>query len=160
VDDSDKVGGLWRYYEEQAAQARQHENLRATVTSTLAGISAAVVALAGVGGLSESDIPAGVAVIILSALGVALSLKHYERNRFHTAIMGKVREEIDEMLFVGSVVRTTGQLRSDASEGNENDHPRLSKVRLHILWLGLPVGIGIVGFLVILLSVIGIQAPT
>jgi hypothetical protein len=32
---NDTVGNLWRFYEEHASQARQHENLRATVTSIL-----------------------------------------------------------------------------------------------------------------------------
>jgi hypothetical protein len=58
---------------------RQRENLRATVTSTVAAISAAVVALAGIGGLSRADIPAGLVIVLLSALGIALSLKHYEQ---------------------------------------------------------------------------------
>ena len=61
---------LWRFYEEHATQARQHENMRATVTSTLAAIAAAVIGLAGVGGLSTADVPAGLAVVVLSSLGL------------------------------------------------------------------------------------------
>jgi len=91
------IDDLWHYYDEHATQARQHENMRATVTSTLAGIAAAVVGLAGVGGLTVADLPAGLVVIVLSGLGVALSIKHYERNRFHTKVLSEVRQEIQRI---------------------------------------------------------------
>jgi cytochrome c biogenesis protein CcdA len=97
VRTKDSVGNLWRFYEEHASQARQHENLRATVTSILCSIAAAVVALAGLGGLNRTDIPAGIVVVLLSFLGVGLGIKHYERNRFHTSIMGAVRDEITRL---------------------------------------------------------------
>jgi hypothetical protein len=90
----DTIPNLWRYYEEHAAQARQHENLRATVTSILSGIAAAVIAIAGVGGLDDSDILAGMMVVAVGILGGALSLKHYERNRLHNRILGTIRDEI------------------------------------------------------------------
>ncbi|MEU0189799.1 hypothetical protein ABZ250_08075 [Streptomyces afghaniensis] len=171
------TAGLWRYYEEHAAQARQHENLRATVTGTLSAIAAAVVGLAGVGGLSKADIPAGVVVIILSALGVALSIKHYERNRMHTEILGEIGKEIDQSEQDPAIkVRSTRELRkagrkqhkkefsvlrrpeSAASERSPRARsPWVDRVRLHILWLGLPVGIGLTGVVVIILSAIGVR---
>jgi len=160
VATSDQINGLWQFYDEQAAQARQHEDLRATVTSTLAAISAAVVALAGIGGLSRADIPAGLVVLLLSGCGIALSLKHYERNRLHAAIMGETRGEIDRVLFVGSSVKTTQALRSDAEDRNERGHPTLSKWRLNLLWLGLPIGIGLIGIVLIALSIKGVQVSS
>ena len=60
-----RVGDLWHFYDEHGAQARQHENLRATVSGTLAAIAAAVTALAGVGGLTAADVPAGLVIIII-----------------------------------------------------------------------------------------------
>jgi hypothetical protein len=89
------ISNLWRFYDEHASQARQHETLRANVTSTLAAIAAAIVALAGVGGLSRADVPAGLVVVLFGALGIALSLKHYEHNRLHTKIMHEIRTHID-----------------------------------------------------------------
>ncbi|WP_329437789.1 hypothetical protein [Streptomyces canus] len=38
------AANLGHFYEEHLAQARQHENMRATVSSTLAAIAAAVIA--------------------------------------------------------------------------------------------------------------------
>lgn len=158
MTNSDQINGLWRYYEEQAAQARQHESLRATVTSILSGIAAAMIALAGQGGLGDSDIPTAVVVMLMSGLGTALSLKHYERNRFHTMIMGKTRDQIDNLIFKGSEFPTLSALRRAGRRANEEEHPRLSKIRLHVLWLGLPVGIGIIGLLLVVLSAIGVHS--
>jgi hypothetical protein len=156
MDLHDQVEGLWRFYEEQAAQVRQHEDLRATVSSTLAAICAAVVALAGVGGLNRADVPAGLVVVLLSALGVALSLKHYERNRFHAKIMGTTRNEIDRVLYADPSVDATRDLRADATRKHAGDYPRTSKLRLHLLWLGLPIGVGLIGVMVIVLALVGV----
>lgn len=46
------IGDLWHYYDDHAMRARQHENLRATATTILGAIAAAIVALAGICGLS------------------------------------------------------------------------------------------------------------
>lgn len=156
---------LWHFYDEHAAQARQHENLRATVTSTLAGIAAAVVTLAGVGGFTKADILAGAVVIILSVLGMALSIKHYERNRMHTAILGAVRNRIDDLLETRPEQRM-GKLREIGEQRHQEKFSLHEKregpfwpkrVRLHLLWLMLPMGIGIVGILIVVLAAVGVR---
>jgi hypothetical protein len=187
VRSKDSVGNLWRFYEEHASQARQHESLRATVTSILSSIAAAVVALAGLGGLNHTDIPAGIVVVLLSSLGVGLSIKHYERNRFHTTIMGAVRDEITRLdQHPGTYPESTQEIRGaakrkhnkefrvlkrkDARKTNsgpadgqpaEPNREQKSKsvwprIPLHLLWLGLPLAIGLVGVLVLVLSFVGV----
>jgi hypothetical protein len=184
------VSNLWRYYEEQAAQARQHENLRANVTGTLAGISAAIAALAGVGGFSPADLPAASVVVLLSVLGVSLSLKHYERNRMHSRILAETRREIDSASRPGAPPpRSTSKVRKAAEEEHRNTFSTLRRAKpptstqtptnmassdkeaglkrrrpswivrakLHLLWAGLPFGIGLVGVLIIALALVGIE---
>ena len=92
-----EVADLWHFYDEHATQARQHETLRATVTGTLAAIAAAVVTSSGIGGLSMADIPAGFVLIVVGALGVALNVKHFERNRWHAEVMWTVQQEIERL---------------------------------------------------------------
>ncbi len=166
------VADLWHFYDEHAAQARQHENLRATVTGTLAAIAAAVTALAGVGGLTVADIPAGLVVIIVGGLGVALSLKHFERNRFHAEVMRHVQNEIEKLRRASD--SGAGQACSKLWESAKKCHrhefsmwrrsdeqrqggPYWVRVRLYFLWAGLPLGIGLVGILVIVLGMIGVS---
>jgi hypothetical protein len=162
------IPGLWRYYEEHAAQARQHENLRASVTSILSAIAAAVVSLAGLGGLNTADIPTGIVVVVLGSLGVALSVKHYERNRLHTQILHAIRAEITRLdQHEAAVPLSTEEIRSRAEKMHNSSFTvwrtakRTAKspwvrVRLHILWLGLPAAVAVVGILVIALAIVGV----
>jgi hypothetical protein len=166
------LSDLWHFYDENATQARQHETLRAQVMSTLAAIAAATIALAGVGGLSLADIPAGAVVLILGALGFALNMKHFERNRMHADVMWEVRQEIDRIRQTGAGhPKPLGEIRKDAEEwhyknfsgwkrpddGSGEASSPWVRVRLHMLWLGLPLGLGLVGAAIITLSIIGVS---
>jgi hypothetical protein len=162
------LGDLWHFYDEHAAQARQHEDLRATVTSILAGFAAAVVGFAGIDGLESSDVPAGLVVIVLGLLGALLSLKHYERNRFHTKVMKKVRDQITNLEDGTSTeVKSTTKLREEAMEEHLDDFSPEDKdkkkkhkeqkpwlVRLHLfhLWVALPLAIAAVGLVIVVIS--------
>jgi hypothetical protein len=157
------VDDLWRYYEEHAAQARQHEDLRATVTSILVGFAAALVGFAGIGGLEPSDAPAGVLIIVLGVLGALLSLKHYERNRFHVRVLGTVRGEITRLRSDPQrAPLSTETLRDQASEehGKEFSLRRrsmrqgswLARMSLFQLWLALPLAVAAVGALIVGIS--------
>ncbi len=179
------VADLWRFYVEHAQHARDHEGLRATVSSTLAAIAAAVVGLAGVGGLSRADIPAGLVVVVLSSLGVALSIKHYERFKMHTAIMREVRAEIDRLqgerrasgltmqqardrgvarhrekfgVFRDRTATAPPPTEGESDRSKSTASPWVDRIRLHVLWLGLPVSIGLIGVLVIVLSLVGVSS--
>jgi hypothetical protein len=132
------IPGLWRFYEEHASQARQHETLRATVTSILSAIAAAVVSLASLGGLDKADIPAGTIVIVLALLGVALSLKHYERNRLHTKILEAIRDEITRLdQDQTAIPRSTQKIRGEAEkEHNSNFAVLENQEKSHQVTLG------------------------
>jgi hypothetical protein len=156
---------LWHFYDEHAAQARQHEDLRATVTSILAGFAAAVVGFAGIDGLETSDIPAGLVVIVFGVLGALLSLKHYERNRFHTSVMKAVRDEITNLeTHLGKTPKSTDVLRGEGEAANARTFSLRGKkveqgdswlVRTHLfhLWVALPLAIAAVGVVIVVLSV-------
>jgi hypothetical protein len=155
------VSDLWRFYDEHAAEARQHETLRATVTSILVGFAAALVGFASTGGLEPSDIPAGVLVIVIGVLGGLLSLKHYERNRLHTRILGAIRLEITELRKDPKrAFRSTGEIR-DAAEKKHNEKFRLDRkkggswlvrTRLFQLWIALDLLVAVVGAVIVVVS--------
>jgi len=154
------VTDLWRYYDEHAAQARQHEDLRATVTSILAGFAAGLVGFAGIGGLEPSDVPAGVLVVAIGVLGALLSMKHYERNRFHVQVLGAVREEITKLRAdPGRAPLSTADLRGRAEKkhGKEfsfrREKPKqgswLVQTSLSRLWVALHLAVAAVGAVII-----------
>lgn len=169
---SDRIDYLWKYYDEHAQQARQHETLRANATSIIGAIMAALVALASVGGFSRSDAATGLLVVLLGVLGTLISLKHYERNRLHTAIMNAARREIelaalqeDSYPRLPSDVRTETVAKHNSTwtikgrhlhQGSDADDPPISPIvrcRLSVLWALVPAMIGLVGLAVIYLAV-------
>lgn len=166
---------LQRYYDEHLGQAQQHEVLRAQATSILSAISAGVVGIAGLGGLSRSDVPAGVLVVLVAGLGVVISLKHYERYKFHARILDRVRREIegassarkpatpdDILQEVTNEHYSSWSLRAErrayreliASNANPSPLPRL---RLHVLWALVPGVIGVAGVLVVTLALLEVS---
>lgn len=159
----DALRDLWHYYDEHAAQARQHEDLRASVTSIMAGFAAALVGFAGIGGLRSSDTPAGVLVILIGALGALLSLKHYERNRFHVRVLGEVRKEITRLrAHPDSKPLSTSTLRQNATTEHVKEfrlrrtEPKLGtwlvRTSLFQLWVALPLAIAADGVVVVVLA--------
>jgi len=159
---------LWHFYDEHATQARQHETLRATVTTILTAIAAAVTALAGVGGLTLADVPAGMVVVAVSGLGIACNLKHFERNRFHAQVMWQVQQEIERLTqssrgdakAMSTLWETAKRVHGEefsARKGKEKGRSVWVRIRLYALWAGLPMAIGIVGLLVIVLGIVGVS---
>src|SRR5579859_6943211 len=94
--DPETKSDLWRFYEEHAAQARQHETLRAAVATLLTGFAAIIVASAVSDGFKRADIFDGVVIVLTGVVGALLTLKHYERNRFHTNVLKKTRDKIEQ----------------------------------------------------------------
>ena len=106
--------------------------------------------LAGLNGLDKADIPAGLVVVLLALLGVALSIKHFERYRLHTDILGAVRTEITRLdQDEAAMPRSTQESRGEAeakhnatftilkrTDREDDFSSPWTKVRLHLLWLG------------------------
>jgi hypothetical protein len=107
------------YFNEHAAHARQHEDHREHITTavlTLAGIMITLVTFAG---LTWNALPAAASVVLLGIFGYMAAGKHYERFRLHTAVLEKIRDEIDRVnLTPGSVSASLRSLRL----AGENEH--------------------------------------
>jgi hypothetical protein len=149
----ESISDLWRYYDEHAAQARQHEALRATVTTLLAGFAATMVGIAAPGGFEHADILPGLLIIALGLLGALLSLKHYERNRFHVTVLEVTREKITDLrrdTAPDAARMSTQAIRDEATARHGSS--ALVRARLYLLWLALPAVIVISGVVVVVLA--------
>lgn len=72
-------------YSEERAQARQHETLRASVTTYTTAIAGGILVFsAETSNSAESQLIAGGFVFLLGFVGALLSWKHYERFRYHS----------------------------------------------------------------------------
>ena len=167
--DDRRLDGLVRLYDEHLSQAQQHEELRAQATSILSAIAAGVAGFAGIDGLTRSDVPAGMLVTLVALLGVLISLKHYERYRYHAFTLDLIQEEIDkppgESRMAPAAVKFAAEsghrsgwsLRSEYRKhrtlyGDERPASVLTAVRLHLLWAALPAAIGLAGIVITVLS--------
>lgn len=86
---------LQSYYDEHAAQARKHEEQRERVTNIVLSIAGLLVGLVTFANLQLWSLIAAGSVSLLGLYGFLFSGKHYERFKFHTAILQAVRKEIE-----------------------------------------------------------------
>jgi hypothetical protein len=155
----DAISDLWIFYGEHAAQARQHETLRAAITTLLAGFAATIVGTVADDGFQDRDILSGLLVMALGVVGALLSLKHYERNRFHTKVLDATRTEIERLRSIqpASVgVASPKGLRTAAKQRHAEvfSPPWAVAIRLFALWLALPILIALAGAAIVALSLL------
>jgi hypothetical protein len=172
----DRQSFLQAMYKEQCDQARQHETMRQQATTIAMTAATVVVSFAtasggalafirGTGGLPNVS-PLlfalysllGLFVIGISRHGRKLSLKHYERNRMHTARAGAYRERLEE-LFPGYTYG--GPLREKAMSTHKErwrkeeagaDAAGVIDQKLYVLWIDLFKFLGwrgVGGFLIV-----------
>ena len=115
-----RLESLWNFYQEHAAQARQHEDQREHMTNIILIIAGALITfVSSRESANVYSLLSSLALIPLGVFGWAFSYKHYERNHIHRAILAKVREAIDDELATpsapGQNSPTLKQLR-DAGE--------------------------------------------
>ena len=85
------------FYDEHAAQARQHEDQRERMTNIILSVAGILIGLITFAELSVWSSPAAVSLILLGLFGYVFAGKHYERVRFHTTIMEAIRDEMDRV---------------------------------------------------------------
>lgn len=164
---------LQAMYKEQCDQARQHEAMRqqsTTITLALAGaIIAAATATAphALGALKAAHLQLlfavyallGFFIIGLGWFGERLSLKHYERNRYHTALAGHYRIRLEAMnpgAGIGAELRKSAYAKHEA-KWERDTRPRyrsIIKYRVHRAWMALHLFIMLSGALLAVCSVV------
>jgi len=164
-------------YEEHAAQARQHEAQRETMTSIILGVAGLLIGLVTLGNLSIWSLPAAITVAALGAYGLLFSGKHYERFKYHMALMKAIRDEMDRGTAAPDTTpKTIAELRSQV----EREHyfgfvwpkfrPTRSKPqavatswvarqRLHMFWEAAHAGIAVIGLILCLVIMVKAALP-
>jgi hypothetical protein len=154
---------LQSFYDEHAQQARQHEDQRERATNILLSIAGILVGLITFADLSMSSLAASLTLIALGIFGFFFNGKHYERFKFHTAIMACVRAEIDELSAnPGKTAAKLSDLRrqGEASHymtfswpgfhGSSSDlqgkaKSWIARQRVHVFWETIPLLIAVLG---------------
>jgi hypothetical protein len=157
------VSQLEAYYNEHATHARQHEDQREHMTNVVLAVSGVLIGLVTYSELSLWSLSAALTLVILGLFGFVFAGKHYERFRFHTAIMGAIRTEIDRVRATpNSPTKSLAQLRSDGEQEHYSSFkwPKFSgtnsreqagakswiaRQRLHLFWELVPILVAVIG---------------
>jgi hypothetical protein len=168
---------LQSYYDDHAAQARQHEKQREVMTNVVLVVAGLLIGLVTLGNMSIWSLPAAMAVAALGAYGLLISGKHYERFNFHTSLMKAIRDEMNRVAGTeGATPRSICELYSQV----ERDHyfgfvwPKfratrkkpqaiatswVARQRMHMFWDSAHAGIAIIGLTLCLFIMVKAAVP-
>jgi hypothetical protein len=132
---------LLRAMEENQIHARQAEDKRAVLANIILVLAcAAVIAFAFIG-LNRRALPLAVLLVVLALYGIIVTLKLYERSRYHILRARSLRARLDELCPDAHVE----QLQKLAENEHLKSYPRLVNVRLNTIWLYFYLTLGILG---------------
>jgi hypothetical protein len=164
---NDRLESLWKYYEEHASQAKQHEDQRERMTALLIVLAGVMVGFLTADKLDVCfRIFGSVMLFVIGLFGLMFSLKHYERNRLHTAILGKIRAEIDREIThpYRRDKKSLDALRKEGETKHYTEYPAsqndlqknatsvLAKHRTFYYWATVPLIVAFIGFAGIILE--------
>jgi transcriptional regulator with XRE-family HTH domain len=129
---------LWR---EQRAQARQSENQRAVMTIVVVALSAGVLGLLHWQHWGAITVVLTLVPVLLGTFGAMACAKYYERFQMHMTEAQILRKRLDE---AHPRLRLENDWTAARSEHSQR-YRWLYQLRLHHLWVGLHIGIAIVG---------------
>ncbi len=144
----DEVEILWRMCNEDFTQARQHETLRASMTTVGAMVSAAAAGFITFDDkLALHDLPLACFVMALGMFGALFSAKHYERWDFSVERARTIFRRIEELLPEIELTR----LLKEAEAAQRSRFPRLFHAPVHWFWIGIHGAIAAFGLLLVVL---------
>jgi hypothetical protein len=139
ADQSDAVLAYWN---EHRQQLRQSESQRAILTNYILVISSALTGFIVQQKLALNTLPVAILMLILGAYGALTVAKYHERAEYH---LTQARALTKTLTDLGILPEDTALL-DEYRQRHYDKYPRLSRIRLHMLWTGLHSAIAAVGF--------------
>lgn len=137
------------FWKEHREQLRQSETQRSTLTNFLLVIAAGLSALIVQQKFSGYVIPLAVFIIAIGVYGALTVAKYYERSAYHLEQARALTEVLKELGSLGA---------DDALERRRAAHyerfPRLRRIRLHRLWVGIHFGVVLLGVTLLAICII------
>lgn len=159
----DKTELYRAYYEEHSTQAKIHEEQRERITGIILTIATLLIGLVTFAKLALSALAASIPIILLGVYGWFFAGKHYERFQFHTAVMRRIRNELDALHATpGCAGASLDTLRSEAAAAHyrhfrwptiaaSSRPPQstatawIARQRLHVFWEGIHLMVALIG---------------
>lgn len=148
---ADEVDVLLHLFEEEREQARQSENQRATLSNIIILVVGAGLAFVTNRGFGKSTLAISIPMVVLGLYGALATAKFFERWYRHWRRAYAYREQLFEKFpDIDSKLRdyddrATKDRGYKFEEAAEKRFPRLSRVKVNRLWVGLHVAIAVGG---------------
>jgi hypothetical protein len=164
---------LVELYKEQRQLSLHHEGQRNAVTGIILTIASGLIAVIGFDKeLTKLDLPVAFLVVFAGGFGAILSLKHYERFRFHRHRSRMLRKAIDAALRYSEKENDSHDLRKEirtsldlgpesssdllkavvdkANRSYGEKDAMLSRWELNKLWAAISVLVSLIGVVLII----------
>lgn len=138
------------YWKEHREQLRQSESQRAVMTNYI------LVVAAGVGGFvvqqqfAVRTIPLSVLTMLIGVYGALAAAKYHERADYH---LSQARALTNILVESGGLVDGKDIL-DNYRQAHYSKYPKISRVRLYWLWIGLNLSIALYGTILLLISLV------
>ena len=139
ADQSEAVRAYWN---EHRQQLRQSESQRAVLTNYILVIASALTGFITQQRLSSDTLPAAILMLILGVYGAVTVAKYHERAEYHLAQARALTKTLTDL----GALPDNSALLDEYRQRHYDKYPRLSRLRLHMLWTGLHTAIAVTGF--------------
>lgn len=145
-------------YQEYATRCRHHENLRATITSSLIAIDTIIVGVVTLDKkLIPTDLPLTFLIVLLGIFGVIFTLSHSERYLQYSERTRQYIKMLDTNYANGFIEQGKKDAKDNVSKMLKNGKFQFPHyLRHHFLW---SVIHGIISIMGIILSIIAVFYP-
>jgi len=121
------------YWAEQRQQLRQSEDQRSAMTNYLLVITAGLTGLIVAQKFTLGALPLAIMILTVGLYGALTSAKYHERATYH---LHQARALTQTLIDLGALDQDDPNIQAKR-EAHYAAHPRLSRIRLHLLWTGL-----------------------
>ncbi len=146
---SEPADTVLAYWNEHRQQLRQSENQRSVLTNYILVIVAALSGFIVQQGLRPATIPLSCLIVVIGGYGALTAAKYHERAEYH---LSQARALTQTLRDLGALPADHAQLDA-ARAAHYGRYRLLHRLRLHGLWTGLHVGIGLYGVALFVVTV-------
>jgi len=146
---ADRSDAVLAYWSEHRQQLRQSEDQRAVLTNYVLVIASALTGFIAQQRLALSTLPAAILMLVLGVYGAITVAKYHERAEYHLTQARALTKTLSDL---GALPEDT-ELLDEYRQRHYDRHPRLHRIRLHMLWTGLHTAIAVGGFVLAIVIV-------
>lgn len=139
---------LLAHWQEQREQFRQSENQRAVFTNYVLVIAAAMGGLIVQQGFKFRTLPLSALIILIGLYGAVTVAKYHERATYHLFQARVLTRSLHE----SGVLADQRAALEEARQEHYDRYPLLNRLRLHVLWMTLHLGVAAYGVIFVVLT--------